>query len=354
MLTIGQEMTTRERILEYLQTHNQLNGRELSDLLGVSRQAVNRHLKELVQAGQVVKSGTTRAATYQIAGRSAASTSRQRRDRYRLQGLEEDRVLGETDSRLQISAGTSESAWSIFAYAFSEMLNNAIDHSESDEAEIEVEVGAYDVRFRVRDYGIGVFHSIASKFQLSGEDVAVGELIKGKTTTMKERHSGEGIFFTSRCADRMTIRSHRIELVFDNERRDMVVNEKRFQEGTQVDFRISRRTRRKLADVFEAFAPEEFGFRFERTRVLVNLFEADYVSRSEARRLMSGLSRFTEVCLDFDKVKTMGQGFADEVFRVFLNAHPDIHIKVENLAPPLHTMVLHVIDKESEARLTVV
>ena len=48
----------------------------------------------------------------------------------------------------------------------------------------------------------------------------------------------------------------------------------------------------------------------------------------------------------------MGQGFADEVFRVFLNTHPDIEIETENLSHSLRTMVHHVVDNKSKSRLT--
>lgn len=55
--------------------------------------------------------------------------------------------------------------------------------------------------FVVRDSGIGLFQNIATQFGLPNENAGVGELLKGKATTMAERHSGEGIFFTSRAGD---------------------------------------------------------------------------------------------------------------------------------------------------------
>lgn len=55
----------------------------------------------------------------------------------------------------------------------------------------------------------------------------------------------------------------------------------------------------------------------------MKLFEhgTQFVSRSEARRLMHGLKKFKKVTLDFRGVKGVGQGFADEVFRVWPAAH---------------------------------
>ena len=153
----------------------------------------------------------------------------------------------------------------------------------------------------------------------------MGELLKGKVSSLPERHTGEGIFFASKAADAMTFRSHTVQLLFDNRKNDVLVEEKRFVDGTDVEFRLRRRSRRKLSDLFAEFAPERHDYRFEKTRVLVRLFQKDYTSRSEARRLLAGLDRFKEIELDFEGVSRIGQGFADEIFRVFANAHPLRH-----------------------------
>ena len=46
---------------------------------------------------------------------------------------------------------------------------------------------------------------------------------------------------------------------------------------------------------------------------------------------MSGLEKFKHVTLDFRGVKTVGQGFADEVFRVWQKNHPSITIEPKNM-----------------------
>jgi biotin operon repressor/anti-sigma regulatory factor (Ser/Thr protein kinase) len=346
-------LNTRDKILKLIRQHKSLSGRELSDYLGISRQAVNKHLRDLVGEGTVVKEGVTRGAVYRLWQRNREVPEKHHRKTYLLEGLEEDRVLVESDNVLRLQSQLNENAWAILSYAFTEMLNNAIEHSESAESKVLIKLDPYMVRFQVRDFGIGIFHSIFTKFKLPDENAAVGELIKGKTTTMKERHSGEGVFFTSKCADRLSIRSHRVELVFDNSKKDVFVNEKRFFKGTEVEFELRKRSRKDLNKIFESYAPEEFEYRFERTWVLVKLFQKEYVSRSEAKRLLAGLDQFKVIRLDFKGVKSMGQGFADEVFRIFLKTHPDIEIKIENLIQALKPLVLHVVDDQSKSRLTI-
>lgn len=127
------------------------------------------------------------------------------------------------------------------------------------------------------------------------------------------------------------------------------MNVKKPIRGTEVALRISRLTRRRLEDVFAAFAPEEYDFRFERSVVTVRFAAREYVSRSEAKRLLARLDSFREVVFDFKGVRSIGQGFADEVFRVFAAAHPRIQLKRINLDPAIEAVIAHVIDN----RLTI-
>lgn len=338
-------MNSKEKILEYLKEKHSATGKELAHLLGISRQAVNKHLKELIQQSKVVKEGTTRGAIYKyLANKKKTKSVRSFSRTYFLTGLEEDKVFYEVASLLNLRHELSKSVADIAHYAFTEMLNNAIEHSFSKNCTVELSLDRYNFKFRIRDFGIGVFYSIFKKFGLPDENAAIGELIKGKTTTMAEKHTGEGIFFTSKAADVIFFRSHKIKLVFDNEKKDVFVEEKKFIRGTEVVFSISKKSKKKLDEIFTQFAPKEFDYRFERTRAQVKFFSKDYVSRSEAKRLLYGLHKFKEIILDFDGVKGIGQGFADEIFRVFRNAHPEIVIRIENLSPTLKPMINHVVD----------
>jgi len=307
----------------------------------MSRQAVNRYVKRLIEEGRVAKSGSTRGAGYAPATGSQQPSAPSRRFRkvYPTKSLEEDRVFREVALFLAFDGNLSRAAGPVYQYALTEMVNNAIDHSGAPTCTVTAEVDSYWATFTVADSGVGIFASIASKFHLNDEVDSVLELSKGKRTSKPERHTGEGIFFTSRCADRLEIRSHRIRLVYDNEKRDVFVEKVVNRAGTAVEFRLRRRSRRSLQSVFEAYAPESFDYRFERTRVGVRLIEERYASRSEAKRLLAGLEKFREIILDFKGVAGIGQGFADEIFRVFASAHPDIAVLVENANSVVERMI---------------
>lgn len=331
--------STRDAIHLYVRRKGSATGPELSEHLGITRQAVNLQLRKLISAGEIFKTGSTRGARYFPS--DAAPKARRIQRKLSLAGLDESVVYEDVAISLNLSQ-LSPNVEAIVHYGFTEMLNNAIDHSKSDQCTIEVGVDATRIRFSVKDGGIGAFHSIAEKFGLQDEHAAMIELIKGKTTTMPEAHSGEGIFFVSRSADRFVLRSHRLQIEWDRDRDDVFVSDPRFTRGTLVQFEIRKDSRTRLEDVFAEFAPEHYDYQFQKTRVLVKLLRRDYVSRSEAKRLLYNLDKFSEIELDMRDVVNVGQGFADEVFRVFATANPEIVLRTTNAAKAVAAMIRHV------------
>ena len=63
--------------------------------------------------------------------------------------------------------------------------------------------------------------------------------------------------------------------------------------------------------------------------------------RPEAKRLLHNLDRFAEIDLDMKHVRYVGQGFADEVFRVFALRHPGIVIRALNSGKAVDAMIRH-------------
>lgn len=333
-------MNPKQKIVAFLSRRRTATGGELRKHLGLSRQALNLHLRSLVAAHKIAKSGTTRGASYMLARQAAQPLTLTRALQTR--GCDEGRVWDQIETQLQFARILRPNVRAIMRYAFTEMLNNAIEHSHSDRCTIRMVVGPVYLSFEIRDYGIGVFQSIASKLHLPDEETALVELLKGKTTTMPEAHTGEGIFFTSRVGDTFSLRSHRIQIEWSRAKQDVFVSQPRFIRGTLVHFSLQRWARHTLEQVFSEFAPREYDYQFQKTQVLVKLLHPDYVSRSEARRLLTNLDKFREIVLDFRDVRSVGQGFADEVFRVFAHRHPGILIRPENANSAVMAMIRHV------------
>jgi len=332
-------MDTKRKILAYLGRRSAATGGDLRAHLGISRQALSVHVRSLVEAGKVARSGSARGARYMLRDRAPAAAAASRVLRTR--GLDEARVWDEFAAGLNLRSALRSNVEAIAHYAFTEMLNNAIEHSGANRCSVRLRLEPGMLSFEIRDPGIGVFHSIASKLRLESEHAALVELLKGRTTTMREAHTGEGIFFTSRVADRFVLRSHRIQIEWSRAKGDVFVSSPRLLEGTDVSFAIHRSSRLVLEKIFGEFAPEEYDFRFQKTKVLVKLLRGEFVARSEAKRLLANLEKFSEIVLDFRNVKSVGQGFADEVFRVFARRHPHVKIATENTSPVVDAMIRH-------------
>ena len=193
----------------------------------------------------------------------------------------------------------------------------------------------------VADDGVGIFGKIQRALRLSNPADVVLELRKGKFTTDPSSHTGEGIFFTSRLCDSFSIASQPIVWRAGSDRQDRVMEDAdKEQRGTAVWMETMTSTDRTLDEVFALYSED---YQFDRTHVpvLVATMGSDeyLVSRSAARRVVSRLERFREVVLDFEGVATIGQAFADEIFRVFATSNPDLRLLPVHMTPQVSRLI---------------
>jgi len=337
-------------MLERLKEKQELRASDIVRETGYSRVYVHRVLKSLVEEGSLTLVGKANQARYVPSGKKSEEIKKtELRVRRILQNknLAEHRVLGEIKQATGIYAGIHKHVASIVDYAFTEMLNNAIEHSQSSTIELTIARTATDLRFDVADRGVGIFNNIMEKKHLNSRLEAIQDLLKGKETTAPERHSGEGIFFTSRIADSFVIRSSEKKLVFDNLHDDVYVKDIRPVKGTRVFFAVGLEVRKTLADLFNRYTDDSFTF--SKTGVSVALYRggAEYVSRSQARRILTGLEKFETVDLDFKGIDSVGQAFADEVFRVWQTGHPKTRILPKNANENIMFMIRRATGKEA-------
>jgi DNA-binding Lrp family transcriptional regulator len=325
--------STDARILAHLARAGHARSGEIAAALGLSRQAIHRRLRRLLDAGRVIRSGAGRSTSYRLAPGSPLQV------RYSTAGLAEDRVWSELAAREPL-AHLSDRATDVFNYAMTELVNNAIDHSGA--AEVEVGVMASpggEIVMEVVDRGAGVFAHVRDHFGLPDELAALQQLSKGKTTTAPAQHTGEGLFFVSKAADYFRLESGELAWLVDNKRGDVGVEGiERPRRGTLARFEADPDHPVDLAAVFDEYTSDH---EFSRTRTVIKLFTVGvrFISRSEAKRLVLGLEKFREVILDFKGVEAVGQGFCDQVFRVWAREHPEVSLVPVAMIAPVAAMV---------------
>jgi anti-sigma regulatory factor (Ser/Thr protein kinase) len=329
----------RRFILEHVEKHPEDISKVAAAKFGITRQAVNKHLQRLTSEGSLAESGKTRARSYKV---SAISTW----DKHYLivPGLEEETVWV-NDIRPHLGQ-LPDNVMNIWHVGFTEMFNNAIEHSESHIVLVQIDKTAVDCEMLIFDKGVGIFKKIQGALNLDDPRHAILELAKGKFTTDPKHHSGEGIFFTSRMFDSFDISSRGVlySHEFDKEE-EWIIERPKALEGTMVSLKLHNHTSRTARKIYDQFASVE-GHGFSKTMVPVRLAQYgndQLVSRSQAKRLLSRLDRFRVVFLDFAEIPGIGQAFADEIFRVFQKQHPEIQLLPINANPEVKGMIAHAL-----------
>ena len=326
----------RRFILATVGTHPTDIARVAAERFGVTRQAIHKHLQRLVADRVLEESGQTRSRVYRLMTLSAWGREYPIRP-----GLAEDQPWRE-DVR-PLLGDLPANAINLWQHGFTEIFNNALDHADAGRIAVRIEKTAVNTTLTIADDGIGIFRKIQDEFGLSDPRQAVLELSKGKVTTDPVRHSGEGIFFTTRMFDQFSIESggvrleHRIapdhDYTLDTGQPDA--------KGTTVRMTLSNHTSRTTKEIFDQFTDSE-EYTFSRTVVPVEL--AMYgneilISRSQAKRVLARVEKFKTVTFDFHDVPAIGQAFADEIFRVFQNRHPDIRLVAINHSEEVGRMI---------------
>ncbi len=296
---------------------------DATEAFGISRQAVHAHLSALIKQGYLIAVGNTKGRTYQLGGNRSESGV------FALKNLQESEVYYRDFG--SIFADLSREIENICHYGFTEMLNNAIDHSVGTTVFINVERNAEKIAITIMDDGEGIFNHIARLLNLQDPRESILELSKGKLTTDPDNHTGQGIFFTSRAFDEFFIYSGDLAYSHvDEYEHDFLLHREKNQKGTKIYMEILLNTDRVLKAVFDEYTGnEDQDYAFNKTVVPVKLalYEGErLVSRSQAKRILNRVEKFETVLLDFKGVDMIGQAFADEVFRVFAKRNPQILI----------------------------
>jgi anti-sigma regulatory factor (Ser/Thr protein kinase) len=338
----------RDFLLRNVQDHSADIGKLVQEKFGLSRQSASKYLNDLISEGLLTADGQTRARRYKL--RDLAN------DAFRIEitpNVQED-LEWRNKVRPFLEPYVAPNVLGICNHGFTEMLNNVIDHSGSQTALIMVSRTAVSVELIIRDYGIGIFQKIQQDFALNDPRHALLELSKGKLTSDKTKHSGEGIFFTSRMFDHFSLRSRQLYFARANTAGDWLIevadNQDNPQVGTCVIMQIAIDSPRQVKEVFDRYSSEFDDYGFTRTHVPIKLglYDDDQlISRSAAKRLLSRVNNFREVLLDFQDVTSIGQAFADEIFRVFAAEHAEVHLVSVGTNPDIDRMIQRA--KESSA-----
>lgn len=306
----------------------------LMERLAIGRRAALALLARLVAAQWLVREGSARRPVWR------PGVMKQVVHRYALAGLQED-LPWQRDFApcFELRPNVARLA----QQAFTELLNNAIDHSGGTLATVSVRQTALHLQILVSDDGCGVFERIARHFAIDDPRLAMLELSKGKLTSQPAAHRGHGLFFTARLADIFDVHANGHAFQFRGAgRRRWHAARPLMHEGTSAYAAIALDTERTVDAVLRSHSTDPDGYAFDTTQITLGLLTGAATgleSRAQARRVALGLARFRRAELDFSGLDDVGHAFADELFRVFARGEPGVQLVPLAMAPRVAAMV---------------
>lgn len=335
-------MSVKEAIIDiFADSPSTYTAVQISEIIGVSRPYASQQLNTMVKSGILKSERISKNVFYSLPDHFTifeASLS--------IAGLTDNEVWRRFKDNPTLLTKTTENARGVLQFAFTEMLNNAIDHSKSSIVHIKVDIDGQNLIFSIRDFGIGVFRNIVQEKHLPDEITAIQELMKGKLTTAIRAHSGEGIFWTSKCAQKFMLISYDFLLSIDNTIHDYYIKklpEVNTLKGTEVKFEMPVDTHVSLGELFKSFAAtsEPGDLSLGATTIHLKLYDASdlWISRSQAKRILTDLDKFKRIIFDFSGVEIVGQAFCDEIFRIYRREHPDVKLEPVNMNESVSIMV---------------
>lgn len=335
----------RQFILENVAAHPEAIVRLTAKRFSISRQAVNLHVQRLIEQRVLAAEGHTRNRSYRL-----QATARWEQVYPLKPGVAEDQVW-RNDVAPQL-AKLPDNVLDLWHYGFTEMFNNALDHSQGRRITVSQEMSALTTELIISDDGEGIFRRIQRLLQLEDERHAVLELAKGKLTTDPANHTGEGIYFSSRMFDDFAILSGGVYFSHQHKQpEDWILERQTPGEGTHVFMRQANNSARTVKRVFDKYSSgADYGF----NKTVVPVALARYgnerlVARSQAKRLLARVDRFKIVIFDFKGVDRIGQAFADEVFRVFKLQHPEMQLHFINAMPQVQDMIIRALSTDASS-----
>ena len=174
-------MNIKELILRKIKENKSITASEIVIATKFSRAYINKILQSLRQEGKIILLGKANKARWIVAEKAIFEKEKSKilffRKSFQNKNLSEDLVLKEIKQNTGIFINLSDNISRILEYAFSEILNNAIEHSFSKKIDVLIKRTSDDINFVITDFGIGIFNNLLKNRNLKSELEAIQDLL---------------------------------------------------------------------------------------------------------------------------------------------------------------------------------
>ncbi len=327
-------------ILDNLSIHKKDIVQESINHFGISRQAIHKHMKRLIDDKKVVAYGTTKGRYYEL----IPSVN------YNKKIIIDGAFSSENFLKEHISPqieSLPKNIFEIFIFSIGALLNNILYHADATNIYFKLYVNHREAHFVLSDNGKGIFENIRSGLELSNSSVAALELAKGNVTTDPSRHSGDELNTIIQLFDKVTIDSSGISLKYFNKNQDWLLKHSKQLHGTRIHLQIDSLSKRTCSDIFDSI----FANKYLRIRIPLNFLELSdnkiVNSRLQAKSALRNIKDYKIVEFDFKKIDLIGPAFADELVRQTKEKNKFADIEWINTNPTVDLLMSRALDRQS-------
>ena len=307
---------------------------------GISRQAVHKHMNNLINDKKVAAYGNTKGRYYELMptvnfNKTINIGSMQTGD---------DIIKKFIEPNIRI---LSENIFEIFHFSTQALINNIFDHANASKILFKIYITHKDAHFIISDNGIGIFDHLRSGLNLFDEHLAALELAKGHVTTDPHNHSGDELYTVIHLFDKVKIDSSGRSLGFSNYNQDWSLKYSPHRQGSRIHLTISPSSKRTCKEIFNSI----FHLNDKKVRIPLNLLDISehkvVNSRSQVESVLRNIKDFNEIEFDFKKIDLIGPSFADELVRKTIEKNYKAKIKCINANETVDLLMSRALAQKS-------
>ena len=329
---VTQQNPVRSYILKNISEHPDNIIKDTSVHFDISVQAVYKHIKFLLNEGKIYKRSHARFAL---------SSNNEKCFSLKISSALNPNQVWDTFLKDHFS-NVRKNVYNICINGFIEVLKNAVKFSEGSSITIRFAQCSSIVSIWVTDNGTGIYEKIRRGHCYPDLRECAFQLSKGILSSSIDSSIGQSLYLISWCFDVFEICANGVCYHKDLNNDDWYIGSKESSSsGTSVRMSIDINSERSLKDVCRDYRLKK-NTGFADTHILVDLAvfdEENFLSRTQARRILHKLNKFSKITLDFTNAKVVGNAFVDEIFRVFHEKNPDIELEYINANPDIEFMI---------------
>ncbi|MBI87343.1 MAG: hypothetical protein CMG63_04600 [Candidatus Marinimicrobia bacterium] len=327
-------------ILDNLSNHQKDIIQTAISKFGVSRQAVHKHMKSLINDNKVLAHGVTRGRYYELVPTVNFSKS------FNIDQFSSDLEIIKKHIIPNFKS-LSKNIYEILEFSASVLISNVIEHSGATKIYCKIYINHDNAHFVVSDNGVGVFGKIAQKLKLNDVKLATLELAKGRLANDPEDLACAELNAVVRSFDEAKIESSKIALSYRSNDQKWKINNSVQKYGSRIHLIINPLSKKTCSEtLFQVFNNEN-----KHVRIPLNLLQISNVrvmnSSNYVLNALRNVKGYKKVEFDFQNINLIGPTFANALIINTLKDNHSAEINWINSNETIDLLMARAVNRQS-------